>query len=187
MQLQAPQQMNQQLPVCPPSYCCWKYTKLQHIYVSRGWENECWCQWREIPQKWQLGHTWNALPSQHVWRLPPCRVLHAFHDTHEIKMTLMTHYVDSSRRNCAIQFLYRDSTCIHGWRFLMSLLCCTNSGRLPDQCQHFLPVKADVDSLGCSVKWSMWSLFMFLWQLSEHFILQYNAKSKKKRKKPQEF
>lgn len=154
MQLQAPYKMNQQLPVCPPSYRCWKYTKLQHIYVSCGWENECWCQWREISQKWQLSHTCNALPSQHVWSLSPCRVLNAFQDTHEIKMTLMRHYFDSSCRNCAMKFLYKDSTCIYRWIFLMSLLCTC------------------LDSLGC-IKLSMWSLFKLLWQLSEHFILHF--------------
>lgn len=40
----------------------------------------------------------------------------------------------------------------------------------------FFPVKAYLDSLGC-IKRSTWSLFIFLWQFSEHFILRLNAQT----------
>lgn len=96
---------NQQLPVCPPS-CWWTDKKLQHIYVSCGLENECW----KMSQKWELGHTWKVLLSQHAWSVSPCLAFNAFQDTHEIKMTLMTRYFDSSCRNRAMNFLYKDFT-----------------------------------------------------------------------------
>lgn len=129
MQLKAQRRMNQQLPVCLPSYRWCEYTKLQHVSISCGSENE-WCQWREISQKWQQGHTWKVLPSQHVWRPSPCLLLIAFQDTHEIKMTLITHYFDSSCRNRAMKISYQDSMCTYPRIFLMSLLCSINCDRL---------------------------------------------------------
>lgn len=130
MQLKAQRRMNQQLPVCLPSYRWCEYTKLQHVSISCGWENECWCQWREMSQKWQQGHTWKVLPSQHVWSLSPCLLLIAFQDTHEIKMTLITQYFDSSCRNHAMKISYQDSMCTYPRIFLMSLLCSINCDRL---------------------------------------------------------
>lgn len=146
--------------------------------LSCGWENECWRQWREISQKWQEGHTRKVLPSQHVWSLSPCLVLIAFQDTHEIKMTLITHYFDSSCRNRAMKISYQDGMCTYPRIFLMSLLCSINCDRLQVHANIFFPVKACLDSPGC-IKKSSWSLYMLLWKVSEHLILQFNAHTKK--------
>lgn len=78
MQLKAQRRMNQQLPVRLPSYRWCECTKLQHVSISCGWENECWRQWREIPQRWQQGHTWKVLPLQHARRLSPCLYTYCF-------------------------------------------------------------------------------------------------------------
>lgn len=176
MQLKAQRRMNQQLPVRLPSYRWCECTKLQHVSISCGWENECWRQWREIPQRWQQGHTWKVLLLQHVGRLSPCLCTYCFPgqtwNKNDLDNALLRFVLQKSRDENFIP----GCLCTYPRIFLMSLLCSINCDRLQVHANIFFPVKACLDSPG--IKKSSWSLYMLLWKVSEHLNLQFNAHTK---------
>lgn len=113
MQLKAPYKRNEQLPVCPLCTFTSSSSKLQHLRILwlRKWMLTS--VERNVSKMAAGPHVEPSPITARLESLSPCLVLNAFQDTHEIKMTLMTHYFDSSCRHCAMKFLYQDSTSGH--------------------------------------------------------------------------